>query len=411
MITHLNTRPLKGFPILTAAYFLLSLKFLLYVWHHTVNGPFCDDILTILRPINSLEKHGLLSFIHELALPHNEHSVSSLKLISAVYYRVFSEVNFQWLCILGSLSLILIPVVLSEKNYMLLCMLGLLFLTPRVNGSSLWAMAAITNFSVILFFALSLKTLEFHNIKYSISLPLLFLCVLTQGNGLIFGTLICLYCTHRNGITKSIPFYAVFFLAVYIYFNNWIPNADPRRANYSYINNASEMVAYFFGVLGSISPNPALATIIGATSFMVYFLIKKYEKKIDLYDVMIVGLLLSAAMITPNRVFLGPDTSVASRYSILSLTLIGSILCKITLHNKKPSKKFVKPLTFFSLIAFYSWSWLNLSDKELTSYFVGKELATSEGTDFLINITCGHDATQLKSIVLDSLSLGIYRRQ
>ena len=127
------------------------------------------------------------------------------------------------------------------------------------------------------------------------------------------------------------------------------------------------------------------------------------------YDVVIVGGFLSAAMITPNRVFLGPEAAVVSRYAILSLATLSALLMKVVQDLTIYANK-IKILVLSLAIIFYAWSWSYLNDKEMMPFYVGQSVASAKGSDVRIEIGCGVDTRILEDIVKKSLLLGVYVR-
>lgn len=392
----------------------LSIRFLEYTYSHTVNGPFCDDILTILVPVNTMVGSGIKSYLHELVALHNEHKVLTLKLVAGLYYSIFSEVNFKSLCLVGDLVFCLIPPLLvgkSKKSWLIV--VCLFFLTPRVNGTALWAMTSLSNFMVIFLAIFAMRVIDsmprFWNAFGGV---LIFLCVMTQGNGLIYGLLILIYAINRNGLKPTFPSILFFLLALTTYFYQWHPNQDPLRLSYSYLNNSSQLILFFFAVLGSVIPQIEFARILGILMFLFYVILKALSPvryRLSCYDVIIIGGILSAAMITPNRVFLGPEAAVVSRYAILSLATLSALLMKVVQDLTIYANK-IKILVLSLAIIFYAWSWSYLNDKEMMPFYVGQSVASAKGSDVRIEIGCGVDTRILEDIVKKSLLLGVYVR-
>ena len=397
--------------IIKICYLLIASRFIIYVYNHTINGPFCDDIVTILTTGNSIAKGIPEDIVQELLKQHNEHKVVTLKLITALYYSAFSEIDFQRLCIIGGVLFAIIPILLAPKRDLALTLaIALIFLTPRVNGSALWAMTSLSNFLVILLASICLINIDRLRHSYLIGLPSLVLCILTQGNGLVFGALIILYFWIKNGAKPTIPYAAAFLLASAIYFYKWhfIPN--PLRDAYDMKSNVGEVVSFFLRVIGSINPDIITAKYIGASFLGTYALIKAMSRRLTIYDVLICGTILSAIMISLNRVFLGPEASTASRYAILSITFAGSILSLVAIHLKHTRLFIFQTLSITSCLMVYVWSWNRFYDEDLTSYHIGRYLAESTEPDISINITCWMDKHMLESIVMESIKNRVYLR-
>lgn len=392
----------------------LCWRYISYVYQHTANGPFCDDILTILYPINSLVDSGLESYIHELVSLHNEHKVLTLKLISGLYFWVFSEVNFKWLCLIGDFIFCFIPLLIMrcEKNVWIIAV-SLFFLTPRVNGSALWAMTALSNFMVVFLALLALRVMELSpRMRSLVGGLLIFLCVMSQGNGLIYGLLILGYSINRNGIKASLPLLFVFFVATLAYFYKWHPNQDPLRLSFSYSKNIDQLIMFFLAILGSVSPNLGWARVFGLLMLIFYLGIKinKFDRdRYSLSDVVILGSIISAGMITPNRVFLGPESAIVSRYAILSISLLGGLLSKIIQVFPQLTKVLLPPIMGMAL-SFYLWAWRTLDQQELMPFYVGQALAMDKSNNVKIDIGCGVDTKILEDIVNKSLALSVYKR-
>jgi len=155
-----------------------------------VNVPHQDDYSTILRFMNnyfapSADKLSLL-----FTQTSTEHRLAFNRLVSLATYYLFDEVNFKFIIFIGNLSLIVIFSYLfkisnlKSKNSLFIVCAYLLFQTEHWESMT-WAMAAISNYYVLLFSLLSIYYLHQKSVSgFYLSILFGIIATYTNGNGL-----------------------------------------------------------------------------------------------------------------------------------------------------------------------------------------------------------------------------------
>src|SRR6188768_1137650 len=132
----------------------------------TVNAPINDDFSAILAFINSYittsSYSGKLKLMFDQA---NEHRIVYDRIWTIISYKIFHAVNFNFLSLIGNLSLVGIAILffnkfrrLGKPLYLFIPVTVLLFNFASWENMT-FAMAGLSNFTVFLFILLSLHYL------------------------------------------------------------------------------------------------------------------------------------------------------------------------------------------------------------------------------------------------------------
>lgn len=166
------------------------------IWsYYAVNIPKWDD--HALRHFLYLfdQETTLSGKIYQVFKQHNEHRIVYDRLITLLDYHLFGELNFRHLMVAGNLSLVgLLAVFVAVLRWEIgtvsrqpvlyaVPVAGLLFNLSQWENM-FWGMAALQNFSVVLWVLISFYWLTYTN-RRGLALIAAVLATLTSGNGLL----------------------------------------------------------------------------------------------------------------------------------------------------------------------------------------------------------------------------------
>lgn len=175
------------------AYGLLALPvaFFALLWQrYAVNVPKWDD--HALRHFLYLvdQETTFSGKLHQFLKQHNEHRIVYDRLVSWLDYQLTGKLNFRHLMVIGNLSLVgllaVFAAVLRRAGRPLLYAVPVAFLLFNLSQweNMYWGMAALQNFSVVLWVVAACYVLAYRNrIYWAVGLALL--ATLTSGNGML----------------------------------------------------------------------------------------------------------------------------------------------------------------------------------------------------------------------------------
>ena len=315
---------------------------------YTVDIPVNDDYNAILDFINKYIESGTLSEkIRLIFSQHNEHRIVYDRLWTIICYKIFGQVNFNYLSLIGNLSLIgffwIFYKKIKEINIELffLIPISVLIFNLTFHENMTFAMATMSNLTGLLFSLLSLYFIT----KYDISIKdflfstLFFsISIFTQGAGLFLVPILVAILIFRKkwNYLGYLSIIIIIILAVYFYQYEKPIQSPILIDTLKYFKVKSLLFAFAF--LGSafnynmiftndISDSTGITTIIGFSFFILYLYILKshyYKKNLFIFSVMTLILVTSFATAL-TRSQLGIDTAGSSRYRISSVVLLISI--------------------------------------------------------------------------------------
>lgn len=232
---------------------LCCLPILLYfivINKYAINIPYHDDYLAILdfltnyKVATGLEKLGLLF------QQHNEHRIFSSRVIYVIYLELFKTINFRDIILIGNIQLVISYLILFHftKKAMpigwglpvIIFSLCVFDLTSCNN--TVWAMAAVQNFGIVMLFLLSLFFYDSEK-KYAIFFAILFqiIAIYSSGNGFVAGACLVLYTIlkreKRQIIISSLVFVVFFSLYFLRYkFGVGITDSGSRRIVWNFFH-------------------------------------------------------------------------------------------------------------------------------------------------------------------------------
>jgi len=313
-----------------------------YLYRFAVDLPFWDDYDAILGALSTLrDSHDWQQYLFH---PHNEHVIFWVRLLAWVQLAVTGEVDFRQLILLGNLfvpGILLIwyqvvkqslltqaPANGLEVNWTFICAVCmLLLLSITYWESSLWAMAALSNFPV-LFFSLA-ALLLFHRNDSAAALAgtavLAVFAALSQANGLFVFVVIGLrLLLSRNWMRTTL--WAVLSLAVlacYLSLRQGSATAAASKAS------ALQMFLFLVRFFGSFIADLHVALALGLllTALIAAALICRRKEHTPLLGSILLFLLITAVATCYTRASNWAEGALASRYAINSALIIMSAIC------------------------------------------------------------------------------------
>lgn len=313
-----------------------------FFFYYTVDAPINDDYNAILKYLNT---HTILTQWDEkfdlFISQHNEHRIVYCRAWSLLLFKLTGTVNFNVLSFIGNLSLIPIAILLY-KNFKLSKKPLLLFLPVMVLlfNLSFWenmtfAMAVLSNFTVILFALLTIWYLTVPNLNYNkVIIAALFFCfaIYTQGGGLLLLPVTLAVLLYRKEFKNLLLYILIISPAVIFYFYNFQQHGTPLNIKEILFDYKGRTLIFFLSFLGNgfnyflIYSNQALESLgvtsifgAGMLALFIYITITKYYKK-NLFNYSIMLLIITIALVTAlSRQSYGLETAGASRYRIIGV--------------------------------------------------------------------------------------------
>ncbi|ADB38562.1 hypothetical protein Slin_2544 [Spirosoma linguale DSM 74] len=172
----------------------LPILFFAFVWqYYAVNIPKWDDHALRAFLFYSDQEPTLTGKIYQLFRQHNEHRIVYDRLITRLDYSLFGKLNFVHLMLVGNLSLVGLLLVFvaalrrsmpGRTTALYALPISLLLFNLSQWENMYWGMAALQNFSVVLWVLAAFYFLSYTRL-WGLALVSATLATLTSGNGLI----------------------------------------------------------------------------------------------------------------------------------------------------------------------------------------------------------------------------------
>ena len=172
---------------------LVALPVVVFAWvwqQYAVNVPKWDDHALRAYLYFSDQETTLSGKIYQLFRQHNEHRIVFDRIVAALDYRLFGKLSYMHLMVIGNLSLVGLLAVFGAvlrqvgKSLLYLVPVSLLLFNLSHWENMFWGMAALQNFSVVLWVMLAIYLLS-HTSQWGLALASAVLATLTSGNGLL----------------------------------------------------------------------------------------------------------------------------------------------------------------------------------------------------------------------------------
>lgn len=387
----INTAVIKGI-----IFFLICLPPIIFFslfFRYTVDVPVNDDYRAILDNLNkTLATDSVSEKIKLFFSQHNEHRIVYDRFWTLICYKLNGQVNFNYLSLIGNLSLFGIFFIFYKRvreistNLLFVLPLSILVFNIAFYENMTFAMATMSNITVFLFSLLSLYFLtkeQFNGKHLFLAILFLFLSTYTQGGGLFVVPISISILVFRKLWKHLLIYSIVTLLLLCLYFIGYeSPSYHPSVIT-TLIDFKVRALLFSFAFLGNafnynliytndLNDSIGLATVIGFIFLVAYlYLIKiKYYQK-NLFVFSILSLVVLTSFITGiTRCQFGLETSGASRYRIAGIIfLIGLYIAFI--QNYSFSQKRAKyiliiaSLGYFFFIGLRQYEYLSIREKEV----------------------------------------------
>lgn len=322
------------------------------------NVPVGDDYYDIFRFLSQYDNaHSIKEKLFTIYMQHFEHRTAFNRLIYLIVYESTGSINFKSLMLIGDLSTFGLIALLSaqyknRQDFSIIFAFTAIFLLNLQGWSSmLWAMTAISNYSVALFVFACLTALASSN-TLGIYFAILFaaLASLSMGNGLIawpLGLLFIIFVEHERRNFRFVlwSFTAVFFVVIYFYHYTFLSSMRAPLKLGLVANQWSSSAQWFLSFLGSCwtfeSDNTTVAMVAGMILLLsaipcFFFLVKRTP----VIAYFIVFIIFSAVIAAYSRFSSGLHEALTSRYKIYSIYVSCIILTALFIWL---SEKKIKP--------------------------------------------------------------------
>lgn len=343
---------------------ILSLTTILFFFYmffkYMVNVPINDDYSVLDNFNGILNAESFLEKAKLFFAQHNEHRIVYDKIWFLISYVTYGQIDFNLLSLVGNLSLIGVFIVLAKRaslshEYILLFPMAVLLFNLTFWENMTFAMAGLSNYTVVLFSLLSLSFLaakELSQTRFTLAILFCFLAILTQGGGLLVIPVSLLILLLKKDYSRLKTYGFLGALFVVIYFVGYEAPQDSPSITESLINFKVRSVLFSLAFLGSsfsfsfyntvnISDNQSFAKIVNDTMMLnavvgfifvaayAYLVKTQYYRK-NLFNFSVMTLIIAISIVTGiTRSQLGIETSYASRYRILSTVFVICLIVKI----------------------------------------------------------------------------------
>jgi len=314
----------------TIAYLLMTGILIFYIGTiliYSSHMPISDDYGAVLLFLNNyVQTENLLDKLHAFFLQHNEHRIVFNRLIEVIQLKLFGEVNFKVLILIGNLgwllTLYLLWVYIKRKNIIspwAFIPVVLIMLSFSHSALMTWAMASLQNYWQLYFSILTIYFMTTHRFMYVIFLiPMAFF---TGGGGIALMPIVFFYYLSKKLWKKSIIIFLLSIILVYIYFIGFHYQSNKiERDIFSIVfENYQRFTIYCLSFLGNIAEVSFLAISLGTILLGLFlFLIKKTFKHDPFIAWSLLFICLIVLMASLARSEGGVSQALSSRYAIYS---------------------------------------------------------------------------------------------
>ncbi|HLZ89933.1 MAG TPA: hypothetical protein VKQ52_21925, partial [Puia sp.] len=235
--------------------FLPAIPFFVIVLQNAPNIPIMDDYNAILNFLTDWKKAGFMERLSLLFLQHNEHRILHSRMIFALYYTIFGNVNFRALIILADLQLLVIAAVaayfirkVGGKYWRIMAFLWTLCIFDlNTYEAGSMAMTGMQNYGVIMLFFLSLFFYDRSRRWLPLAAILQVLCIFSSGGGMIGAFFVVVYTLRLGDKWKKMVSISTAAVFIPLYFVHYTFVSQPNKLPFS-INT---VVTYFIRMTGA----------------------------------------------------------------------------------------------------------------------------------------------------------------
>ncbi|WP_396180454.1 hypothetical protein [Flavobacterium sp.] len=324
--------------------FSLAILFIIYFFYifvgTTSNIPINDDYSVLDNFTDIVNADSFFEKIKLFFKQHNEHRILYDKLWFFIDYKLSQQVNFNHLSLIGNLSLLgififfLLKFKEKAENTIYLFPLAVLIFNFSFHENLTFAMANLSNFTVVLFSLLSLHFITKPNItkkNFILTILFLILAIFTQGAGLFLILILSVILFLNKEKKYLFQFLIISAILIVIYFIDYQKPPNSPEIIETLRSFKFRSFLFSFSFLGNIfaknliftndiNESLMISTGVGFLFFVFYLYlikIKYFRKNLFVFSVMSLFILISFVTgITRSQ--LGIDMSIASRYRINS---------------------------------------------------------------------------------------------
>ncbi|WP_077133977.1 hypothetical protein [Spirosoma montaniterrae] len=345
------------------------------VWqYYAVNVPKWDD-------------HALRGFLHNLSLEstfsgkiyqffqqHNEHRIVFDRVVTYLDYRVFGTLSYTHLMLVGNLSLVGLLILfgqmlrrsgsaLWDQSLWYAAPVAFLLFNLSHWENMFWGMAALQNFTVVLWVLWSLYLLAYTNRLYA-AILLATLATLTSGNGLTVWPIGLVLLLHQHFFPKTsprpVPRKSLWLwllggvVVMGLYFVGYQkpdgnppargPVTDFLKGFLAFTGSVAEAIPFRSAFQNSLLLG-AVMTLLTVGLLVLIALKQLRRERLTAADYFFAGssafLLGTAIVVAWSRVGFGLDLLITSRYKLYSCTLLALLYAYVCLNVNRSVRPFV----------------------------------------------------------------------
>lgn len=235
--------------------FLPAIVYFFFLNKYALNIPSQDDYGAILDFLSRWSQaHGWDKFYALFAF-HNEHRILSSRIVYALYYTLFGDINFTHIIFIGNIQLIFIFLIvihfirqLLPKDWFVAAIIAGLAIFDLNNWeNTCFAMACMQNFGIVFLFLLSLYLYSLDGKPFTIMAVIVqILCTYSSGNGIVASGFIVLFnLLNKNKLNSYTSIFALLIFApLYFHHYNPPPTGHPSK-------NIPQVALFFFRFIGN----------------------------------------------------------------------------------------------------------------------------------------------------------------
>ena len=343
---------------------LVALISMLYIWavlRYTSYLPYWDDYNAVLRFLNNFYDSDISEKVKLFFSQHNEHRIVFNRIVELLQLKLFGEINFLYLVLIGNVGWFLVIYLLwryakSENiSFIYFSPVLIVLLAFSHNELMTWAMASIQQYYQILFSLISIYFLV--NKKLFYALGAMILSIFTGGGGIVLIPLFVVYMIlHRNwkNLFVTLMISAIILFIYFVVLGYEKPGHHPSILNT--LKNPKMIIEYILVFIGSLAGSKTAAATIG-TALIIFFAYKlKYSYKKTPFLVWSILFILGTATATAlARAGFGIEQALSSRYSEYSLLFLSLIYLQYLFTEKQDNTNVILIGYLFSIIIFSFW--------------------------------------------------------
>lgn len=343
---------------------LVALISMLYIWavlRYTSYLPYWDDYEAVLRFLNNFYDSDISEKVKLFFSQHNEHRIVFNCIVELLQLKLFGEINFLYLVLIGNVGWFLVIYLLwryaKSENISFIYFSPVLIVLLAFSHYELmtWAMASIQQYYQILFSLISIYFLV--NEKLFYALGVMILSIFTGGGGIVLIPLFVVYMIlHRNwkNLFVTLMISAIILFVYFVVLGYEKPGHHPSILNT--LKNPKMIIEYILVFIGSLGGSKTAAATIG-TALIIFFAYKlKYSYKKTPFLVWSILFILGTATVTAlARAGFGIEQALSSRYSEYSLLFLSLIYLQYLFTEKQDNSNVILIGYLFSIIIFSFW--------------------------------------------------------